>query len=118
MFRAAMLAAATLVPTAARDAHGQIVSSWISTTSGFWNQPSRWSTNPNFPNNNEWDVMLPGSSAYTVTLNAPTTVRVASLTMTNPNATFVHTGSVSLQFDDFMSIQAGTYSLNSATLLL
>ena len=113
-----MLAVATAVPTLASAAFGQITATWISVTSGFWNQPSRWSVSPNFPNDNEMNVLLPGTAAYTVTLNAPSTVRIASLTMTNPNATLLHTGAVSLQFDDFMNIQAGTYSLDTATLLL
>src|SRR4051812_17020264 len=47
--RAALIAAAGSVALL-RSASAQTLASWVSAVNGSWNDPTRWSTNPVFPN--------------------------------------------------------------------
>src|SRR4051812_48322240 len=55
-------------------------STWNAAVSGNWNDPTKWSTNPNYPNNGNGGVATYAAvvsatgAAYTITLAVPITV--------------------------------------------
>src|SRR4051794_18794435 len=105
---AAVLALASTVGRA------QTLAVWVDPISGNWNDPTRWSINPLFPNNGT----PPGStyvariaasgSPYTVTLNTP--IAVSGLDLTSAAAT--------LRILDNVALSAGTIHLEGGRILL
>jgi hypothetical protein len=78
---------------------GAIDSSWQSSVSGSFIDPSRWSTNPVAPNNgtpnpgDSYRAFVTATGApYDVTLN--NSITLDALTLDSPDATFRHTGGV------------------------
>ncbi len=97
-----------------------IPSSWLSASSGAWDDAMQWSTDPEFPNNGSpdttstYDVTIDATgSPYTVTLDTNITIDNLSLdssnaTVSHTTGTFVVTGSAELS--------NGTYDVNGGTL--
>jgi hypothetical protein len=82
------VAAALVIPGAA--AHAQVAANWLSAVTGNWNDPTRWSTNPDFPNNGgtTYDVTINATgAAYSVTLNQDITVD--SVMLDSPDLTLL-----------------------------
>jgi hypothetical protein len=68
------------------------VSEWLTASNGNWTDPSKWSTNPIYPNNgapnvgDEYDVLINATGApYTVSI--VNNIAVSALTIDSPNAT-------------------------------
>jgi hypothetical protein len=88
-----MAAAATLALSASfGPALGDVSESWIAASGGNWANAAKWSPNTNYPNNGtpagtdyQASISLPGSKAYTVTVNS--NIAVDALTVNSPNAT-------------------------------
>src|SRR4051794_2993614 len=94
-------------------------STWNTAIDGNWNDPTKWSSNPNFPNNGNGGVATYNAvisatgAAYTVTLGVPITIENLLLSSAdatlNPTAgTFTATNGISLN--------AGIYRLNGGTI--
>lgn len=83
------------VGVSAGVASAQIASDWRGAVSGSWNDATRWTTDPVFPNNNGSTVyaatIAATGAAYTVDLNVPITV--ASLSLTSADARLALIGS-------------------------
>jgi hypothetical protein len=60
--RWSVLTGAGILAAAASASHGQVTATWLSAASGNWSDPTRWSSNPDFPNNN--------GTTYTAVINA------------------------------------------------
>ena len=94
-------------------------STWNTAVDGNWNDATKWSTNPNYPNNGNGGVATYAAvisatgAAYTVTLAVPITVE--SLLMSSANATLNHTAGT-FTATNGISLNAGTYSLNGGTI--
>src|SRR5687768_11049203 len=64
-------------------------SNWLSAVNGTWSDASKWSTNPNYPNNGTppattYDAVIDAiGSAYVVTLNSNVTVDMLTLNSAN-----------------------------------
>ncbi len=75
-------------------ARGQPTSFWLNPVSGDWTDPTKWSSNPVFPNNGSqtFDVTIAAAgSPYSVLFNSPAIpVNVDSLDLDSPNVTLVH----------------------------
>lgn len=116
--RCLLLAALAGTLCAARGAHAQTVSQWLTATSGNWTDASRWSTNPFYPTNGNGspnyraEILATGSS-YTITLNSAVTLD--SLLLSSSNATIAHT-SGTLSLLGTATLSAGTYQLNGGTI--
>jgi hypothetical protein len=69
------------------------VASWVSPVSGSWTDPSKWSTAPNYPDNNggaTYDATIAANgSPYTVTLGTSVTIHI--LNLNSVDATFNQT---------------------------
>ena len=114
--RGALLLAVAATPLTARG----MGSNWLSATSGNWTEATKWSTNPDYPNNGTpigttYDAVIGASgSAYTVMLNSSVTVN--SLTLNSATATLTHS-SGTLTAVNGLSLQAGQYMLGGGTIL-
>lgn len=87
------LAAGTCLSVCALSARGQVTATWLSAASGNWSDPTRWSTNPDFPNNGGTTyhaVIAATGAAYTVTLDQPITI--VDFSLTSADATFTSSG--------------------------
>jgi filamentous hemagglutinin len=88
-------------------AHGQITASWLSPVSGTWTDPTKWSTNPVYPNNGSpnpadtYDVVINPSGGYVVALSSDVTVNSISMGSVNISQIW-HTAG---------TLQAGTISM-------
>ena len=76
--------------------------SWVAGVSGSWDDPSKWTTNPFYPNNGNpsgsaYAVVVDAAAAtgYTISLNRDVTVN--SLTVNNTNATVLVSPSARLR---------------------
>ena len=114
-----ILAAIASLAVFAGGASAATTSNWSNATSGNWNTPANWSSNPNYPNNgtpagSTYNVNLAVSgSAYTVTLDGD--VAVSNLTINSAAATLSQTnGTLSLTGN--LAIQSGAYLLGDATI--
>src|SRR5262245_65733525 len=68
-FRAAAFGAGSAISACT---FGQTVASWVNPVSGSWIDPTQWSTNPAYPNNNvppgaTYDAIINAAGSYTVT---------------------------------------------------
>ncbi|MDQ6622854.1 MAG: hypothetical protein M3Y86_05140, partial [Verrucomicrobiota bacterium] len=94
-------------------------STWNAAVDGNWNDPTKWSSNPNYPNNGNGGVATYAAvisatgAAYTVTLAVPITVE--SLLLSSANATLNHTANT-FTATNGISLNAGTYRLNGGTI--
>jgi hypothetical protein len=88
-----------------------------------WTDPTQWSTNPNYPNNEtpsgtEYDAVInaPGAGPYTVTLNSDVTTD--SVTIDSANATLFQTGSTltTTSLNTSLNILAGTYVISDSSI--
>src|SRR4051794_23543445 len=102
------------------SAHGQTTASWLTPTSGFWSDGTKWSTSPVFPNNGQpaaadtYNAVIAAiGGSYTVTLNGPVTVN--SLTLNSPNATFRHDAGT-LTLLNGAQISGGAFQLVGGTI--
>lgn len=94
-------------------ANAQVNAFWETATSGNWTDATRWSTNPNYPNNNGGTTyhafFNATGAAYTVTLDA--NVAIDALTMNSADATLrVVSGGV-LNLAGIAAFNAGSLSL-------
>ena len=75
----------------ATSASAATTSNWLTATSGNWTDPTKWSTNPNYPNNGAppgtaYDAVVAATgAAYTVALDS--TVTIDHLTVNSVDAT-------------------------------
>ncbi len=87
--------------------------------SGNWDDSTKWSSNPNFPNNGNggfaaYDAVISATgSPYTVTLAVPITIE--DLVISSANATVDHTAST-FTATGAISLTAGTYQLNGGVI--
>ncbi|MCX5688688.1 MAG: hypothetical protein NTV94_02660 [Planctomycetota bacterium] len=92
---AAIRLAAIAGTALAASSMAQTTATWLTATNGNWSDATRWSTNPQVPNNstgNRFNVFLtPTGSAYDVSLDIP--VSIDDLTLNSPAATLRLTGS-------------------------
>jgi hypothetical protein len=95
----------------------QTTATWLNATSGNWSDPTRWSTNPQVPNNgpgNRFNVFLtPTGSAYDVSLDIP--VSIDDLTLNSAAATLQLTGSNSLTVNQAFTFAASRIEGSSYT---
>jgi hypothetical protein len=92
---------------------------WLTTTSGNWTDPSKWSSAPFYPNNGNpagttynAAIAPAGSSAFTVTFTG--TVALDSLTLNNTAATLLHRGDLTTPLID---VQKGAYVLDLGSIV-
>src|SRR4051794_26497847 len=89
-------AAAGLACSLAAEAAGQTDANWLTAASGNWSDPSRWSTNPLYPNNgagNSYRAYIQATgSNYVVTSSG--NVLLDYLRLNSANATLRITGGV------------------------
>src|SRR5688572_21122447 len=93
---ASLLAATAFVSVSAT--HAQTTSSWLLPVNGDWTDPTRWSTNPFYPNNgnpvasNYIAVLNAAGAPYTVAVNGGDQITVGTLNVTSPQATLAMNG--------------------------
>jgi hypothetical protein len=96
-------------------AAAQTTASWSSAASGNWTDPTKWSTNPDYPNNGTpsgstyWANIAAAGSPYQISLTTPITLTGA--TLSSPDATVNHTGSTVI-FTDALNLNAGTWVMS------
>ncbi|MDQ6654726.1 MAG: PEP-CTERM sorting domain-containing protein [Verrucomicrobiota bacterium] len=96
-----------------------VISTWNTAIDGNWNDPTKWSSNPNFPNNGNGGVATYNAvisttgAAYTVTLSVPITIE--NLLLSSASATLNHTAGT-FTATNGISLNAGTYHLNGGTI--
>jgi hypothetical protein len=105
---------AVLAPAALQ---AQTTATWNGTT-GNWIDVARWSTNPNFPNNNTppgttYNAIIGAAGTYTVTLN--TGVTVSNLTLNDANAMLAVSGGT-LTLVSSATLTAGVVQMTGGTL--
>ncbi|MBC8108996.1 MAG: PEP-CTERM sorting domain-containing protein [Anaerolineae bacterium] len=90
------LAAAIITGALASMAHAQVPANWLLPVDGSWTDPTKWTTNPNYPNNGTPPgttynalVGITGAS-YTISLADP--VSVSTLNISSPQATLALSG--------------------------
>ena len=95
---AAVVVASATAALTALSAHAGTTADWLTGTSGNWNDPTRWSTNPSYPNNGSptgvtYDARIAAASAspYVVTFATSSFVQpvvsVDSVTVNSANGT-------------------------------
>jgi hypothetical protein len=121
-FRHAALVAAAYggVVVGASSLRGETVGSWASAVSGNWSTPALWTSNPNYPSNDQpnfgdtYSAVIDAlGPSYTVSLDAPVTIN--NLTMVSPAATLSHTNGT-LTILNGAVVNAGTYQLSGGAL--
>ncbi|MBX3382383.1 MAG: hypothetical protein KF864_02635 [Phycisphaeraceae bacterium] len=102
------LAAGGVVSVYAASALAQTTATWQGAVSGNWTDGSRWSTNPDFPNNsgpNTFNAVINAlGTPYTVSLDADITIQ--SLALESPDA-ILSMGASRLTLNAGLSIQGG-----------
>jgi fibronectin-binding autotransporter adhesin len=115
-----LLAAATsAIALYGHQARADVSESWIASSSGNWTTAANWSPSTNYPNNGlpagtnyQATVSLPGSAAYTVTVNS--NIAVDSVAIGSANATIDDTvGTLAV---GGLSISSGVFELAGGTL--
>lgn len=116
-YKKSLLLAAALV-AASGPAWGQTAASWLSPVGGTWTDGSKWSTNPNYPNDGmpsgfTYDATIAATgTAYGVGLSSDLTVQ--SFTLNSGDATFTQSGG---EFDaGAVTLGAGTYNATGGML--
>ncbi len=114
LFACAALASSAALASAASTA------TWIAPVSGNWSDPTKWSTNPNFPNNGSptstdtYDVLInPTGSAYTILLSTPA-ISLDSLTLNSADATLRQTGQLTVPV---LTLDAGKLLLDGGAVI-
>ena len=121
----AALACAAVVVASPPLAEATTTANWVFPISGNWTDPSRWSTNPFYPNNGTpggvtYDARIAATGApYSVTLNTYPTFGLHSLTVDSADATVEHkTAIVDLSGNGIgggpgvLDVRAGTYRMS------
>jgi hypothetical protein len=91
---------------------------WLEPISGDWIDPARWSTNPQYPNNDaetssSYDVMVDAvGEPYAITLENSQGLTVAGFVLDSPDATVVHRNFVFQSLGTF-DLKRGTYQLGA-----
>jgi hypothetical protein len=110
-----LTAAASLLPSIAHA----VDATWTSPTSGSWTNVARWSTSPNYPDND-----TPAGASYDATIAAAgnpyavtflTNATINSLSLGSQDAEFDHTAGT-LQANTAVIVNAGSYQAYSGTL--
>lgn len=94
----AILAAAAGLCAVVGTTHGQVTATWLTASSGNWSDATRWSTNPDFPNNGAQTynaVITATGAAYTVTLDQ--NIEVTDFTLDSADAAFEFGGAFTLR---------------------
>lgn len=90
-----LCASGLAVGLASTSARSQVTATWLAPTSGTWNDPTRWSTGPIFPNNAGGQtynaIIAVSGSAFNVDLSIPITIQ--NLTLSSADATLRLLGS-------------------------
>jgi hypothetical protein len=116
--RVVLAAAAFGICTCPKGSNADAVASWLG-GSGNWSNAADWSTNPNYPNNGtpagtnyQASISLPGSAAYTVTVNS--NIAIDDLAIGSSNATTDDiAGTLTV---GGLSINSGVFELAGGTL--
>jgi hypothetical protein len=94
--------------------HAQVTATWLNPVSGSWTDPTKWSTDPVYPNNGiagaNYDVRI-GSPGAPYTVSSSTDISVHSLTLDSSNVT-LKLGAGELVVSDGLTIAGGTLSLS------
>src|SRR5687767_9126719 len=114
--QAAMGASVLAVCVPARA--GVTDASWLGGQSGQWTDPTRWTTNPFYPDDgtppgslyHAWITAPAATAPFTVDLGAP--VRVQILTLDAPTATLAHGGGT-LSAVTLAGVNAGTFQVGA-----
>jgi len=105
--RLLVIAGASLGATSA--AHAQTTATWLTDTTGNWNNSTKWSTNPEFPNNigaNLFNAVIAISgNPYDVNLNTPITIE--NFTLSSATATVNFQGGNTLTVNQALSFTGG-----------
>ncbi|MEO7319819.1 MAG: hypothetical protein ABIZ56_12590 [Chthoniobacteraceae bacterium] len=106
---------ASILPTLSARA-ADINATWSFPTNGSWDDATKWSSNPLFPNN--------GASTFNATIGAPggpyavtlgVDITIENLNLTSPGATLAHVGGT-LEINGALTLQAGTYSVQGGAI--
>jgi hypothetical protein len=113
---AAGFAVACVCTLGTQRGHAQTTATWLNPVNGSWNDPTRWSTNPDFPNNSgpsTFNAVIGATgAAYNVDLNVPITVQ--NVNISSADATLRFLNSNNLTINQALGLSAGSELLGQA----
>lgn len=113
--------AGVLFLTVVRSTFGQTTATWSSAGTGNWTDGTKWSTNPNYPNNDTppgstyWANIAATGSPYQISLSAP--LNLVGATLSSPDAT-VNQSAGSVYFSNALNLNAGTWMVNGLSIAM
>jgi hypothetical protein len=110
----AILAAAMGPMLLHADLATAVTASWLSAASGLWTDPTRWSSNPAYPNGVQDNARIEAvGGVYTITLNS--NISLGSCVLNSSSCTLALTGG-SFSSASGIDVESGTLFLNGGTI--
>src|SRR4051812_9758505 len=112
--RGSMATWCAVLAARAMSVHAGTSATWNSPVDGSWSDAAKWSSNPNYPNNNSpagttYDVSINAGGTYALTQDVPLTLD--SLTIANAGATLWQNSALTVA--NSIDVQAGTLRLSN-----